>query len=56
MCLLTQVLQRMSVKDTSPYNRTWWRNPVNWRDHLPRELAIMQRLESLEHQNSEVID
>jgi hypothetical protein len=42
----------MSVKDTSPYNRTWWKNPVNWRDDLPRKIAIMQRLESLEHQNT----
>ena len=49
--ILTSDPQRMSIKDITPKERSFWVDPVYWRDGLPREIAIMQRLESLQHKN-----
>ncbi|KAJ4363495.1 hypothetical protein N0V83_009790 [Neocucurbitaria cava] len=38
------ITDRMCVKDTHPASREYWINPTNWRDGLPQELAICQRL------------
>ncbi|KAF9692816.1 hypothetical protein EKO04_009107 [Ascochyta lentis] len=40
------VIDRMVVKDNVAFLRDGWRDPKNWRDRLPREIAIHRRLES----------
>jgi hypothetical protein len=41
----------MAVKDHKAMSQNEWINPINWRDGLPREIAVMQRLKSLENRN-----
>jgi hypothetical protein len=36
--------QRLAVKDAFTIDLTDWMNPINWRDQLPREIAIQRRL------------
>ena len=40
------VIDRMAVKDNSAVSRSDWRDPKNWRDRLPREIAVGCRIES----------
>ncbi|KAJ4993304.1 hypothetical protein SVAN01_01279 [Stagonosporopsis vannaccii] len=40
------VIDRMVVKDNAALNRAAWRDPKNWRDGLPREIAVNRRIES----------
>lgn len=40
------IVDRMVVKDHAAMSRNNWRDPNNWRDRLPREVAIHQRIES----------
>jgi ubiquitin C-terminal hydrolase len=36
--------QRLAVKDAFTIDLADWVNPINWRDQLPREIAIQRRL------------
>ncbi|KAJ8105784.1 hypothetical protein OPT61_g9972 [Boeremia exigua] len=40
------VIDRMVVKDNAVCSREGWRDPKNWRDGLPREIAINRRIEA----------
>lgn len=41
------VVDRMVVKDNATAaKRDAWRDPKNWRDRLPREIAIHRRIET----------
>lgn len=40
------IVDRMVVKDNASATLEAWRDPKNWRDGLPRELAITQRIEA----------
>jgi hypothetical protein len=40
------VIDRMPVKDNAAVSRRAWRDPKNWRDRLPREIAVGRRIES----------
>jgi hypothetical protein len=40
------VIDRMVVKDNAAVSRRDWRDPKNWRDKLPREIAVGRRIES----------
>jgi hypothetical protein len=41
----------MAIKDNQSRVRDAWIQPTEWRDGVPRDIAVMQRLDSLEHQN-----
>ena len=46
------VIDRMVVKDNAaPPNAGMWRDPKDWRDHLPREIAIHRRIEARRTKN-----
>ncbi|KAL6711566.1 hypothetical protein ACN47E_004500 [Coniothyrium glycines] len=41
------ITRRLAIKDTEPMaSRARWANPLEWRDNLPQELAIEQRLDA----------
>ncbi|KAF2855226.1 hypothetical protein T440DRAFT_377723, partial [Plenodomus tracheiphilus IPT5] len=43
------IIDRMAIKDTKPLHQHNWVNPTYWRDNLPREIAIQQRLAAQSH-------
>ncbi|KAH6625332.1 kinase-like domain-containing protein [Boeremia exigua] len=38
------VIERMVVKENATVERDVWRDPKNWRDRLPREIAVVRRI------------
>lgn len=49
-CGLTS-LQRIATKDSERISRETWIEPVAWRDRLPRDIAIQERLRAQNHNN-----
>ncbi|KAJ4317772.1 hypothetical protein N0V94_004770 [Neodidymelliopsis sp. IMI 364377] len=40
--------ERLAVRDVAAIHQNAWINPINWRDQLPREIAILRRLDEQE--------
>ncbi|KAF3009755.1 hypothetical protein E8E13_009505 [Curvularia kusanoi] len=46
------VIEQIVAKDCNPWTREKWRDPVHWRDRLPREIANHRRIDRRRSQNS----
>ncbi|KAF2005682.1 hypothetical protein P154DRAFT_608679 [Amniculicola lignicola CBS 123094] len=44
--IVGNIIDHMAVKDVRIPHRGKWRDPINWRDNLPREVAIHERIEN----------
>ncbi|KAF9692864.1 hypothetical protein EKO04_009106 [Ascochyta lentis] len=44
--------ERLAVRDVATVHQDKWINPINWRDHLPREIAILRRLDEQKGYNN----